>query len=44
MEVIGDLSKSHFIFLKYFIYSRDTYTHRGAETQAEREVGSMQGA
>ena len=35
-----------FIFLKDFIYSfmRDTHTEREAETQAEGEAGSMQGA
>ena len=40
-------SGSHSLsFFKDFIYlfMRDTHTHREAETQAEGEAGSMQGA
>ena len=37
-------------FLSFFkkdfihLFTRDTHTHRGAETQAEGKAGSMQGA
>ena len=35
-----------FIYFKNFVYLfiRDTHTHRQAETEAEGEAGSMQGA
>ena len=37
--------KSNGFFKKiYYLFMRDTHTHREAETQAEEETGSIQGA
>ena len=42
---LQDLVPAFFFFFLYlFIYSRETQRERGAETQAEGEAGSMQGA
>ena len=37
-------SKVDFFFLRFYLFMRDTEKEREAETQAEGEAGSMQGA